>query len=192
MLLPHKNHRDRQHARLASLERPAKFRHDALDLSDPASIRVVHVKRHKCNGLIQCTIRRTNLSSGYIALSYVWGSPDKQELILLNNRPHLVHRNLHQFLSYASTDLVDKSIWIDAICINQQDTNEKNHQVQMMSRIYSKAKAVLAWLGSGLGEADRILRQLNALSTMKHLSTDARAWLFRNCTSVLEWAGKIT
>jgi hypothetical protein len=38
-------------------------------------------------------------------------------------------------------------LWVDAICINQEDTNEKNHQVQLMGDVYAQAICVIAWLG---------------------------------------------
>ena len=123
------------------------FHYDRLDLQAPTSIRVVYVSPNTDSGLIECSLRHTDLSSGYVALSYVWGPPDKDHKILVNGKPHLVRNNLYRFLAYARTDCHDKPLWIDAICINQQDVNEKNHQIQMMSNIYSNAKAVIAWLG---------------------------------------------
>jgi Heterokaryon incompatibility protein (HET) len=46
-----------------------------------------------------------------------------------------------------------KWIWIDALCINQNDINEKNHQVSLMRQIYSRAERVLSWLGEEDGDA---------------------------------------
>src|SRR4051812_36530342 len=41
----------------------------------------------------------------------------------------------------------DRILWIDAICINQEDHEERNHQVQMMALIYNSAAQVCVWLG---------------------------------------------
>jgi hypothetical protein len=38
-------------------------------------------------------------------------------------------------------------LWVDALCINQEDTTERNHQVMQMGAIYEKAKRVVVWLG---------------------------------------------
>jgi hypothetical protein len=38
-------------------------------------------------------------------------------------------------------------MWIDQISIDQQDVEEKNHQVSMMADIYEHAETVIAWLG---------------------------------------------
>ncbi|KAG6365473.1 hypothetical protein INS49_007084 [Diaporthe citri] len=48
-------------------------------------------------------------------------------------------------------------IWIDAICINQDDIKERNHQVHIMQTIYSKAAEVIVWLGPGSWEADKAM-----------------------------------
>ncbi|KAF2239752.1 hypothetical protein EV356DRAFT_109915 [Viridothelium virens] len=48
-------------------------------------------------------------------------------------------------------------LWADAICINQDDLDERSHQVSMMGLIYSKAKGVIAWLGESNKESDLAL-----------------------------------
>jgi hypothetical protein len=45
-------------------------------------------------------------------------------------------------------------LWVDAICINQQDDDEKSKQVAMMGRIYNEAQKVYAWLGEGNRQSD--------------------------------------
>jgi hypothetical protein len=41
----------------------------------------------------------------------------------------------------------ERVLWIDAICINQMDLDERNHQVKLMAYIFSRAQEVLVWLG---------------------------------------------
>lgn len=50
-----------------------------------------------------------------------------------------------------------RTFWIDAICIDQDDPSERNHQVQMMSRIYTRAKEVCIWLGDGDDSSKRAI-----------------------------------
>lgn len=52
--------------------------------------------------------------------------------------------------------------WIDAICIQQEDVDERNHQVRMMGRIYERAAFVLAWLGLGCEGALHLLAAADA------------------------------
>lgn len=89
----------------------------------------------------------------YKALSYVWGSPDDTRLIVVNGTAVQASANLHAallgvraFLSNSHADSRITYLWVDALCINQEDTLEKNHQVAMMDAIYSEAQEVLMWI----------------------------------------------
>jgi hypothetical protein len=93
----------------------------------------------------------------FIPLSYVWGDPTDTETIIINETPKKVTKNLALFLRQIRTILPKilapiswkkpALFWADAICINQNDTEERNHQVQFMGSIYGSAPVVLAWLG---------------------------------------------
>lgn len=90
----------------------------------------------------------------FVALSYVWGDPTITEAISLDNQPFQVTKNLAAALkhirgNWKSERFPDRvqSLWVDAVCINQQDFDERTQQVQLMSRIYKSAATVLAWLG---------------------------------------------
>jgi len=90
----------------------------------------------------------------YVALSYTWGSAlpeapassDTEEStqseywIYCNGARLDVSENLHCYLRHANFDL---PIWIDAICINQQISAERNAQIMIMSEIYARAFAVI-------------------------------------------------
>jgi hypothetical protein len=57
-----------------------------------------------------------------------------------------VSRNLDLALRYLRHTYTPRSIWIDALCINQVDRAEKSVQVALMGLIYSQADSVIAWL----------------------------------------------
>ncbi|KAK8064464.1 hypothetical protein PG994_007102 [Apiospora phragmitis] len=82
----------------------------------------------------------------YEALSWCWGSdPPKYALKIEegdNTYKFQVKRELALALKYLRLKDKVRTLWIDAICINQNDPEERNHQVQMMSRIYTRAKSV--------------------------------------------------
>lgn len=126
------------------------FQHDPLNYEAP-DIRVIQVLPEFSSGnLIQCTIRHTDTSDTYICLSYVWGEPSSEKYrILINERHYWVHQNLWEFLSVARIRYHSTSLWIDAICIDQNAVLERNHQVQHMGDIFSGASRVIAWLGNG-------------------------------------------
>jgi len=99
---------------------------------------------------IKCDLRSYSMNMdypAYVALSYAWGRKERFDDIDLNGSRFPVGKNLWQFLHHMR--LRDKRItlWIDAICINQSNVKERNHQVQMMRQIYSNAQSVSVWLG---------------------------------------------
>ena len=83
----------------------------------------------------------------YWALSYAWGDPNVRECISLNGHDFTITTNLRAALWHLRLATRTRTIWIDAICINQNDISERNQQVQIMPDIYSNADSVLIWLG---------------------------------------------
>ncbi|TGO34902.1 hypothetical protein BHYA_0177g00090 [Botrytis hyacinthi] len=87
----------------------------------------------------------------FVALSYQWGNAGTTEEIAVNNTKLFVTKSLADALKYVPMhwqrmeNLLEGSIrplllWADAICINQRDVEEKNHQVPLMTKIYSSAE----------------------------------------------------
>ncbi|KAK3986131.1 heterokaryon incompatibility protein-domain-containing protein, partial [Cladorrhinum sp. PSN332] len=85
------------------------------------------------------------------ALSYVWGDPTPVKLVLVDGVSTKVPRNLGIILPYLTSRLFSCPIWIDALCINQEDHREKGEQIALMGRIFSQAQHVLSWLGERPG-----------------------------------------
>jgi Heterokaryon incompatibility protein (HET) len=88
------------------------------------------------------------------ALSYAWGHPGTTLDFSCSGYVLCVHENLADFLRLASRKYHHRPIWIDAICINQDDDSEKNHQIPLMGEIYSNASQVLVWLGTNSEQGD--------------------------------------
>ncbi|KAI1740250.1 heterokaryon incompatibility protein-domain-containing protein [Xylaria scruposa] len=88
-------------------------------------------------------------SSPYEALSYVWGDPSKTKVIKVNGQDFAATENLEAALRSLRYPQAGKFrvLWIDAICIDQNNVIERNEQVQHMDRIYSSAQHVCVWLG---------------------------------------------
>jgi hypothetical protein len=99
-------------------------------------------------------------SHPYEALSYVWGSEDKPNSIAVNNCTLNVTPNLYTALLHLRDYACSRVMWIDAICIDQNDNKEKEHQLPLMAEIYAKAYRVVAWLGDAEGGIDRALELL--------------------------------
>lgn len=99
------------------------------------------------NGLICCKIVSGNISQTYHALSYTWGSHTDPQDILIYGQRLSVRRNLWEFLNIARQHYVETLFWIDAICINQDDVEERNQQIRIRGSIYKSARLTLIWLG---------------------------------------------
>lgn len=105
--------------------------------------------------------------SYYDALSYSWGGHLMlRRIIKANNRYFLVTDTAFQALRTLRHPTETRNVWIDAICINQYDTPEKNQQVtEMMASIYEKAHKVIVWLGQApeqLASAFNMIQELDS------------------------------
>ena len=84
----------------------------------------------------------------YDALSYTWGSEDDpKHTITLNNQPFDIGTNLFNALISLRSAKCPKLLWVDALCINQNDDAERSAQVALMGAIYHKAQNVAIFLG---------------------------------------------
>ncbi|KAL6861939.1 HET domain-containing protein [Trichoderma novae-zelandiae] len=90
-------------------------------------------------------------STPYRALSYTWGEATSTEdvrTIRVSNQEFIVRQNLFDFLSSAAAREEQGLFFIDAICINQLDLEERQAQVQAMALIYRRATTIISWLGT--------------------------------------------
>jgi hypothetical protein len=85
----------------------------------------------------------------YEALSYVWGERDFSATLRLQDGVKMmkITPNLAEALRRLRHTDQPRTLWVDQICMNQNDDQEKAQQVSMMARIYESAKQVLVWLG---------------------------------------------
>ena len=98
---------------------------------------------------ISCGLMNVALTwrARYEALSYTWGDPKVTKPVTCSGKKIDITANLHSALHHLRYPDRQRILWVDAICINQADDNDKETQVQRMGRIYSKARRVLIWLG---------------------------------------------
>ncbi|KAI0413224.1 heterokaryon incompatibility protein-domain-containing protein [Xylaria grammica] len=119
-------------------------------------IRLLTLSNGEWNDRIKCQLHVVSLDDQpkYEALSYVWGSSNDLVDIDVNGVAFSATRNLHAALRRLREHIPDegsnedsRTLWIDAVCINQNDPEEKRHQVQLMGDIYSQTAHGLLWLG---------------------------------------------
>lgn len=113
----------------------------------------------------------------YEALSYVWGDASvKKRIYVFENEPLIIpdiraakeflmiNPNLEIALQQIRDTEEDRFLWIDAVCIDQQNVQERNSQVTLMNQIYTKATKVIVWLGVG---SDKVNEAISFLELMK-------------------------
>ncbi|KPA35126.1 heterokaryon incompatibility protein [Fusarium langsethiae] len=83
----------------------------------------------------------------YEALSYCWGDTTELLKIKCNDQEFQVTENLFSALQHLRHEIYKRTLWIDAICINQKDLEERQSQVLLMKDIYTRSKRVVVWLG---------------------------------------------
>lgn len=106
----------------------------------------------------------------YEALSYTWGSTENPVNISVGEVPGVatlaVTQNLAQALPYLRYENRPRILWIDSVCVNQNDLQERSQQVERMGDIYRLADRVIAWIGPRDEDTTYGLRLLSNLSSM--------------------------
>lgn len=113
----------------------------------------------------------------YEALSYAWGSNEKSAKIRIEeiggDRMLAVTPNLAEALQYLRYEDRPRILWIDAICVDQQNVLERGHQVSRMADIYRSASPVVIWLGPEFASSDVAMRELSALGSTVRINWGA-------------------
>ena len=134
----------------------------------------------------------------YVALSHRWGHLRDRVRVYLNDHAHVVRRDLFKALRALRPNYSSQYMWIDALCINQVDVRERNHQVAMMDEIFRQARNTVVWLGHTPRPAFRAL-PVNEMLVMTLSEQDywSRTWIVQEIlvsTSVtvyakVDWTG---
>jgi hypothetical protein len=157
-----------------------RYRYEPLS-SYYVQIRLIYLHRSSnFTSPLQCSIHAWNMTSiaySYYALSYTWGQPNPEkdkELLVDGSWTLSIRQNLDLALRRVRRRDEDLYIWVDAICINQNDIAEKIIQLPLMGTIYSQAECVLAWIGPDNKNRDgsRCLKRLDDLARHGSFSVD--------------------
>ena len=151
--------------------KPRTFNNSLLyqPLVEAEEIRVLEIHPAPSHSDIECTLRhcyidfeyssttkliptshalsRDRAPLWYTALSYSWGLPQYTSVIKCNGFEKRITPNLEAAIRYLRNNTATVIVWIDQICINQDDIVEKARQVQLMGSIYKRAFSTIIWLG---------------------------------------------
>jgi len=133
---------------MSSPDGPLPLVYEPLDAAQDCT-RLVRIEPAHNEAPIRCQLVPVKFSERprYEALSYMWGDDSAKHPIFINGKSFAVAKNLFDGLHFLRRCRTDGLFWIDAICINQDDLQEKNRQIRIMPHIYFRAKTVLVWLG---------------------------------------------
>lgn len=137
-------------------------------------IRLLHL-HPRTTDHITATLSVADLESAaetYSCVSYVWGNPNETVPIEVDGHEMQITLNLFDFLHHIRDPDDTLILWVDAICINQNDLEEKSHQVAMMGDIYSGCSVVHAWLGTPSLE---MVLEVNPFAMLEHIA-DGKHW----------------
>ncbi|KAJ3520222.1 hypothetical protein NM208_g13804 [Fusarium decemcellulare] len=128
----------------------SNFQYSALSGRE---IRILHLLPGSAEDDVSISFSITsidNASRNYEALSYTWGrqSCRSSQRVYVNGDVILVSCNLWEALKGLRAENEARDLWIDGLCINQDDMSERSSQVTMMGDIYRNAAGVVVWLGS--------------------------------------------
>lgn len=109
----------------------------------------------------------------YEALSWCWGTQDKKDFAVKIKKGDeycrlAVTKELSLALKYLRRPIGHRDLWIDALCIDQTNHEERNHQVQMMSRIYTGAKQACIWLGEDNDDSTQAIQFIREIMKLEN------------------------
>ena len=154
--------------------------------NEPPQIRLVTIEAAASSFQplrLRLTRVELNASLEYHTLSYTWGSPgpripacwgdDTRELVYVDGQEFPVRLNLHSALLQLRNDYeATTGFWIDAICVDQSNVDERTAQVALMAQIYSGTQCNVTWLGPSDGETESAFGLINRLSTGELVELD--------------------
>lgn len=162
----------------ASTESSSGFKHGRSLRKADEEIRLLRISPAIFHSSpLRCKLIYTSLGSQptYKALSYTWGSPysEKQSWrpvpslgearLFIDDQPVNITANLNSALRYLRPQKEELILWVDALCINQDDNEEKTWQVQQMRRVYEIAISTIVWLGPPSDGSDVAIEALCAM-----------------------------
>lgn len=112
---------------------------------------------------IHCSLKHVSLDDKpqFEALSYVWGPPNPKHDIFLDGAKFTVTPSLHAALTALRHRKKPRIVWADAICINQNDDDDKAYQVPLMGRLYTEATRTVIWFGASNDDIDALVAWLD-------------------------------
>ena len=144
----------------------------ARNHNEPLDCNIIHQDRRE----ILLDIRD---EQHFEAVSYTWGNPELSCKIVCDEKSAFLNitHNVDSFLRHFRAESSVRYLWVDAICLNQVDNDEKSIQVSLMGDIYRQARRILLWLGDASPEDDvqLVFAFLKRLTSIKCIAISKEA-----------------
>lgn len=164
----------------------SKSSYEYATLSEDDSIRLLELLPGT-HGPIESKLYSVRLRAepDFEALSYTWGSPIFPNSLYLkpSNTCLSITDNLYDALKALRLRNMSRILWVDAVCINQANDEEKAHQVGMMKEIYQGARKVIVWLGRGADDPESIEIQRRGFAQLEEIGRHCSSYGFNKETS---------
>lgn len=162
--------------------------------NDKRSIRLLALEPSRNDdSLVICRFRVVALdqSRSYEALSYTWGVSNDRDVISVGGNKISVNLSLATALHALRHPIEERTLWIDAICINETDNIEKSFQVPLMALIYRNCSRTVIWLDESKKDSRKAFRLLRIvvkeypriLSKVLHRPWFRRVWIIQEVAS---------
>jgi hypothetical protein len=147
-----------------------QYRYSSLPMRN---VRLIRLHPGNINEHISCDLvwHPIDTLPDFEALSYTWGKPGIVIPICCDGSSLGIQSNAWYALHQLRSEYTAKLLWIDAICINQGDLQEKSLQLQLMKDIYSKATQVQVWLGYAIPGMELGFDPIYTLSALRASET---------------------
>ena len=132
-----------------------------------SEIRLLTVSPGSGCELLRCRLHQAFLDDTprptYETISYCWSDPSLQAPIILNGNKTSIPASAERSLRRMRLPDRERILWLDAVCINQNDSVERGTQVALMSQIYAQTQLNLIWLGEDDGSTPDALRAIRLI-----------------------------
>ncbi|KAF7933949.1 uncharacterized protein EAE98_003658 [Botrytis deweyae] len=158
---------------ISEVEESNKFKYSDCQIRSRTEIRILNLLPpiNSNPDALHCTlsVAKPEDKPLYEAVSYVWGPPVFPERLHLPSGYLNITTNLAAALRQFRYPDRQRQLWVDAVCINQQNDIEKGHQVQLMSQLYRNTERALVWLGEEYSNTQAIFGLLERFAAEHQL-----------------------